>query len=140
MTKRKIKATAKESKTPKLSRNIGEYQSDSKVSFSFKYLQPCSYPDCKDAGFFVQFIQRLGKLSQLGWNEIAKADRHGFGMEKIPNSTIKPQLPDTITDDVTLLVFKATGDNKPFVGFRDGNIFHIVFIETKFGDVYSHGR
>lgn len=138
MSKRKFKTSLPETKPKALARNIGAFQRDDLPTFSFKFLQSVSYPSCKNANFFVQFIERLGKLSQLGWNEIITSGRHGFGMEKIPHSAIKPQLPDFITDDVTLLVFRATGDNKPFVGFREGNIFHIVFIETSFGDIYDH--
>ena len=33
----------------------------------------------------------------------------------------------------------AVGNNLPFIGFREGKIFHILFIETAFGDIYNHG-
>jgi len=37
-----------------------------------------------------------------------------------------------------LVVFRATGDNRAFLGIRNDDIFHIVFIEENFGDVYEH--
>lgn len=104
--------------------------------FCFKHL------NCKPKGdykFYANFIVRLSKLSNISWNVIEKSPRHGFGTEKIPISNIKPKLPNFITPDVkNLLVFRASGDNRPFIGLRDGNVFHIIFIEEKFGDVYDH--
>lgn len=109
--------------------------------FSFKYLQDVSVKDCKSPDFFKEFLFRLKKLSELGWNEIAKSDRHSFGTEKIPYKQIKPKnlLPKFITPEVDLTVFRATGSNFPFVGFRESKIFHVIFIETQFGDIYDHG-
>ena len=41
--------------------------------FSFKHLQTnISYKDCKETKFFIDFIGRLQKLSELGWEEIRK--------------------------------------------------------------------
>ncbi len=108
--------------------------------FSFKYLQNQSVENCTDVKFFQSFIFRLKKLSELGWSEIRKSDRHSFGMEKIPYYKIKPksQLPDFITPDVEFCVFRATGSNLPFLGIQEGKIFYIIFIETNFGDIYDH--
>lgn len=107
--------------------------------FCFKYLNEDSISRCRDHKFFINFLIRLKNLSNLGWNEIRKAQRHGYGMEQIPIKQIKPQLPACVTPDVkTLHVFRATGDNKPFIGIQIDRIFRIFFIETKFGDVYDH--
>jgi len=108
--------------------------------FSFRYLAPHSFPKCKDASFFQDFLARLQKLSELGWKRIALSDRHSFGTEKIGVCQIKPrrQLPPFVTDDMKLEVFRANGNNLPFVGLRNGRTFHIFFIETSFGDVYYH--
>jgi hypothetical protein len=60
-------------------------------------------------------------------------------MEPIPKEKIKVQLPDCITPDVkSLHVFRATSDNLPFIGLQIENVFRILFIETKFGDIYDH--
>ena len=107
------------------------------ISFSFKYLQKTSYDKCSETTFFVDLFGRLKSLGQLGWSEISKSHRHSYGYEKIPLSRIKKVV--QLTDDVRhLLVFRATGNNHVFLGFREGNIFHIVFIEAKFGDIYEH--
>lgn len=108
--------------------------------FSFKYLSDFSYSKCRDASFFRDFLSRLQKLSDLGWKKIALSHRHSFGTEKIDVSQIKPKgkLPPFVTDDMKLEVFRAAGNNLPFVGLRDGRTFHIFLIETSFGEVYDH--
>jgi hypothetical protein len=104
--------------------------------FCFKHL----VINCKgDHKFYFEFIERLQKLSTLSWKVINTSYRHGFGTEQIPINQIKPTLPMFITPDVTALIaFRANGDNRPFLGLRRNNVFHIVFIEEKFGDIYNH--
>lgn len=107
--------------------------------FCFKYLSEVSIKDCKKSDFSLEFLLRLKKLSELGWKEIKNSHRHSYGMEKIPINKIRPQLPSCITPEVKFLhVFRATGDKLPFVGIEIQNIFRVLFIETKFGDIYKH--
>lgn len=107
--------------------------------FSFKYLSKSSMEDCDDPSFFCSFLMRLRKLSELGWKEIMKSSRHSFGMEKIPVSKIKKQLPAFLSPDVEeLTVFRASGNNLPFIGLRQDKVFHVFFIEARFGDIYEH--
>lgn len=95
----------------------------------------------KDFKFYVDFIQRLKILCNISWNEINISPRHGLGTEKILVKQIKPSLPRFATPDVNdLTVFRASGDNRAFLGLRKGNVFHIVFIEEWFGDVYDHSE
>lgn len=108
--------------------------------FCFKHLLRYSYNECKDPHFFIEFLERLQKLASLGWKEIERASRHGFGTEKIKISQLKPdKLPVIFTDDVNeITVFRATGNNLPFLGQRMNDVFHVVYIETAFGDIYNH--
>jgi hypothetical protein len=107
--------------------------------FCFKYLSDVSIRDCKKSDFFIEFLLRLKKLSELGWKEIRTSQRHGFGMEKISVDNIHPQLPSCITPEVKHLhVFRATGSNLPFVGLEMQKVFRVFFIETNFGDIYNH--
>jgi hypothetical protein len=106
--------------------------------FCFRYLQ--TQPQ-KDYKFYADFIVRLKKLSSLSWKQISVSGRHQFGTEKMPISQIKPTLPKFVTPDVdALTVFRATGDNRPFLVLRRDNVFHIIFIEENFGDIYDHGN
>ncbi|MDR2729011.1 MAG: hypothetical protein LBB56_07745 [Chitinispirillales bacterium] len=106
--------------------------------FCFKHLQTEPNPKNR-SGFYAEFISRLKKLSNLGWSEINRSHRHSFGTEKIPVEQIKLQKPQFITPDITnLIVFRAAGDKRPFLGIQKGNTFHVIFIEESFGDVYDH--
>lgn len=108
--------------------------------FCFKYLSDRSYKDCNNVKFFKSYLNRLQRLSELGWVEIRKSDKHQYGLEKIPIINIKPATPSIITPEVTSLdVFRATGDKHPFVGhLNKDNIFQVFFIEATFGDIYDH--
>lgn len=107
--------------------------------FCFKYLEKVSIKNSKDHDFFYNFLIRLKKLSELGWKEIAKSDRKSYGTENIPLAQIHPSKPSFLTPDVNeLICFRANGDNRPFLGFRNGNIFHVIFIEANFNDIYDH--
>lgn len=107
------------------------------VSFGFDFLHDVSYTECKNADFFISLLQRLKKLCSLDWNEINKSQRHSFGYEKIPISAIKKDI--SIAKGIDYLFsFRATGSNHVFLGFREGNVFKVVFIESKFGDIYNH--
>lgn len=110
--------------------------------FSFKYLRPNSIKDCKDSGFFFQFLMRLNDLSIQGWDKIRQSHKHKYGMEPIPKEQLKPSLEpisEIVTRDVKKLhVLRADKDNHPFVGLQIGKIFYIFFIEANFGDIYDH--
>ncbi len=107
-----------------------------RISFSFRMLHPISYTDT-DARFFVKFFERLKKLSEFTWKQIDVSARHSFGYEKIPVSKIRPKV--NLTSEIKELhVFRATGDNHSFLGFRIGDVFNVVFIEANFGDIYKH--
>lgn len=104
--------------------------------FCFKHLQ---IKPKGDHEFYTNFIIRLQKLCALGWNEIGKSHKHAYGVETLPIEQIKPAIPAFVTPDVKkLTVFRANGDNRPFLGIRNENLFHVIFIEEEFGDVYDH--
>lgn len=108
--------------------------------FCFRYLQKYSYNECGDVSFFINFLERLKKLGELGWQEISKSHKHSYGIEKIPIRQLRvSSFPSIVTDDVNeLTVFRATGNNLPFLGIRLEDKFQVIFIETRFGDIYPH--
>ena len=84
---------------------------DNRISFGFSHLHDVSYTDCKHPAFF-------------GW-------------EKIPIDRVRKAM--ILTREVSfLLAFRATGNNHVFLGFREGNVFQVVFVESQFGDIYNH--
>lgn len=116
-----------------------ERQKDKNISFNFRYLSDKSFSNCKDADFFIHYLDRLNKLSSLTWKQIQLSDRHSFGFELLGVENIKVTLPSVITEDVKkLFVFRATGNNHAFLGLREGDVFNVIFIESQFGDIYDH--
>lgn len=108
------------------------------VSFGFDFLHDVSYTECKKSDFFINLLKRMRNLCLLDWNEINKSQRHSYGYEKISVKEIKKDIHITKGVDY-LFAFRATGDNHVFLGFREGNVFKVVFIEAEFGDIYNHG-
>ena len=106
--------------------------------FSFKHLQDVSFVECKDAKFFKGFLKRLKRYSELGWKQMATDKKHGYGWEILPQESMKPKLPKFVTPEVDLMVLRASNDNKALVGFREWNVFHVLFIEAQFNDIYQH--
>lgn len=74
----------------------------------------------------------------MTWQAIYSSPRHGLGTETLPVSSIRPQIFGIPNEIQKLLVLRATGDNHPFLGYRDKDTFQVVFIEAEFGDVYKH--
>lgn len=70
------------------------------------------------------------------WSEARAAPRHGLGFEKIPAHQL-PALPAGLTADTTFLAMRFSG-RKPLVGFRTGQVFHIVWFDGDF-TLYDHG-
>ena len=79
----------------------------------------------------------LHQLCRLTWGQIAVASRKGVGYEIISRKALKTGLPPHISDDVNLLAFRFCG-NKPMIGYREGRIFHILFLDRDF-TLYDHG-
>lgn len=77
----------------------------------------------------ASFASMIGKLSQISWNQIYSAPRHGLGCEKIPQHELSG-IPQHITPDVQLIAFRFW-NNAPMVGYRSGRIFHIIWIDPK---------
>lgn len=128
-------------KQPKpLATAIGKPQD--KIVFGFSELRPFSYVDShNDSSFFISFLDRLKKLSNVDWNTVNTSARHSFGLEKMPVASLTAAARTHVPEGMTsLLVFRATGDNHAFLGYRDNNVFQVIFIEYNFGDVYSHGK
>lgn len=115
--------------------------SKEKPVFSFEYLEDKLLAKPKrNQDLYKDLLIRLKSLSQLGWNEINKSQRHGYGYEFIPTASFIPTMPAVITPDTDkLMVFRADGANHVFAGFRRDDVFFIVFVEADFNQLYRHG-
>ena len=82
-------------------------------------------------------MERFVTLSQMTWQQISQAHRHGLGYEKIAIGGLSAKCPPFITEDVThLLAFRYQG-KKPFLGHRNRFILHVIFIERDY-TLYDH--
>ncbi len=119
---------------------IGKSQEN--IVFGFSELRAYSYVDSRnDSDFFISFLGRLKKLSSIDWKAANTSARHSLGMEKMNvNSMTQAAQVHVPVGMTSLLVFRATGDNHVFLGYREGNVFQVIFIEYQFGDVYSHSH
>ncbi len=89
--------------------------------------------DAKEA--FLQTIERRGNLT---WEQVLLDGKHGLGTEQMPSSSIIPSLPPGWDKSSDYTVLRYFG-NLPMVGWRDRDVFHIVWVEANYGDVYDHG-
>ncbi len=86
----------------------------------------------------AEFLEKWHKRSVLTWKELAaKHHRHGLGAEFIPASVIKPQIPRQFQDLEKFRVYRHKG-NLPFVGWKDGEVFYVIWIEKAYNELYKH--
>lgn len=83
-----------------------------------------------------QLVTKLRRLSRLDWSQVEQADRHGNGKENIEQRRVRRPMPALVTGDVKLWAIRFSG-KKPMVGFRSGDIFHILWLDHSF-DLYPH--
>ncbi|MDK8675928.1 hypothetical protein QP918_10795 [Corynebacterium accolens] len=84
-----------------------------------------------------EFLDKWHKRSLISWTELVNHHRHGLGSELIPKNKIKAQIPRQFQELTKFRVFRHQ-ENLPFVGWKDGGIFYLLWIETKYGDLCSH--
>ncbi len=69
--------------------------------------------------------------------EVMQASAKGMGAEKIEQKQLKAAIPRHITEEVPIYVVHASG-RVPLAGYKDGTVFHVVWIDRKF-KLYDHG-
>ena len=75
------------------------------------------------------FADTIHKLSKLTWAQIATADRHGSGHEKIARGSLRGvTIPADLTEDVDILAFRFCG-MMPMLGYRLGRVFHVIALD-----------
>ena len=82
------------------------------------------------------FLTKWAKRSQFTWAQLSTHHRHGLGSEQLPASTIKRVPPDELAQN-KYMVLRHEG-NRPFVGYKIGDTFYVLWIEANYGDVYDH--
>lgn len=82
-------------------------------------------------------IDTMHKLARLTWGQIRNAGRHQSGFELIEASQVKCKLPDKVTKDTKLYVFRFFG-KAPIIGYKKDTVFHLLVVDRNF-TAYNHG-
>ncbi|MFC2018725.1 hypothetical protein ACFLU4_02050 [Chloroflexota bacterium] len=106
--------------------------------FSFHYLQNSYCISKCQKNDKAAFTDAMRVLSSLTWSQIHGSHRHGLGTEKIKRNNIKVGIPGEIPEDTNYFWAIRFSGNKPMIGFRDNDIYHIVWFDRKLS-VYNHG-
>ena len=105
-------------------------------SFSLKYLQNNYHlSDCTSEEK-LSFLDALLKRSKMRWSEIEQANKSGLGKENIDRNSIKAPIPSIVKEDTKIWALRFRG-KAPMVGYREGEIFHILWIDRNF-TLYDH--
>jgi hypothetical protein len=82
------------------------------------------------------FATKLAKWSEMTWQQLTQADRHGLGYEHI-KSILVPR-PPHVPEDASLLAFRFHS-HLPVIGYRTERVFHAVWFDRNpTGVVYRH--
>lgn len=137
----------KKVKTPKNKNfgvvNIPDYSSSfynkaftEKPCFCFQQIQKGYNSKSCTKDHLRDLVKTIEKLSQLTWIQITNTQKHGFGLEHISRDSINPGLPSDISKNTTFLALRFSG-NAPMIGYREENVFHVLFLDPKFS-AYNH--
>lgn len=86
----------------------------------------------------ADFAVALERFAELTWRDIKLMGRHSFGSEWMRKDRIHPDVPEKFKDEDRFMVLRYSG-NLPMVGVRILDVFHVLWIEANYGDVYNHG-
>jgi len=109
---------------------------DEPPAFSFKYIRKSHCLDCCTLEEKKDLAEALHKRKDTSWNDLLFAPKNGLGYEKI-NGGWKVSLPEEHKEK-QMLAFRFSG-NKPIVGFKEREIFYILWIDRAF-NVYKHSK
>lgn len=106
--------------------------------FSFEFMRPnTGYSvTCCNEEHRAALAAKLFTLSQMTWQEIQNAPRHGLGSEKIARTSLKIALPGRVPEDAELIALRYHAKS-PAIGFRDDRVFYILFLDHSF-TAYDH--
>ena len=111
---------------------------DETPKFCLNYLRPGFDVHALDSDAQAAFAKTLQKLASSKWKDLITAPRHGQGSELIHKNSIKAPIPGRFQDQEKFLTFRYKG-KLPMSGVRVGDVYHILWIEPTFGQLYDHG-
>jgi hypothetical protein len=103
---------------------------------SLRHLQSGYGVDELSSSQQAAFLVKWAKRSVFTWKELTAHQKHGLGSEQLPAKSIKRNPPEQLAQD-KYMVLRHEG-NQPFVGYKIGDTFYVLWIEANYGDVYDH--
>lgn len=84
-------------------------------------------------------LDKLRMLSQQNWFDLQLKNWQHGGSEMISVKQLNVALPPAISgkDIIDVTSFYFAGDKARIIGYRNENVFHTIFIDTKL-KVYDH--
>ncbi len=134
--RRRFKASPNKSRKIKHNVSLQKSPEQQPPYFSLQYLNSKFCLSLCDTKEKAAFADTLRKLSRLPWSQLKQQPRHGLGYEKVAKNSINSGIPSHIKDDVHFIAFRFAG-NKAMVGYRDGHVFHIIWLDRNF-KLYKH--
>ena len=130
---RRIKRTQSLDRNESLLASKSEESNTQYPQFDLSLINKGKFPlsDCNDEEK-AAFADKLAELSQLSWQQLTQAPRHGLGFEKIDYY----QRPAIIPQDVSILAFRFCG-KAAMLGFRYNRIFTVIELDRAF-KAYDH--
>ena len=107
---------------------------DEPPAFSLKYIQQAYCISKCGKEDQIAFLKAMFKRKATSWSHLSSCDRHGLGYEKIHRLNV--QIPK-VAEGKAIIAFRFSG-KKPMVGFRERDIFYVLWIDRDFS-VYDHG-
>ena len=86
----------------------------------------------------ASFAKTLQKLASSRWMDLKLAPRHGQGSELIPAREFKAPIPPRFQAEPKFMVFRYHA-KLPMAGVRVDDVYHVLWIEPEFNDLYNHG-
>lgn len=109
------------------------------VHISFEHVQNGYDGEKCERKVRLKLLSRLTAIGKGTWLDLKMKSRQRGGAEKIDQSTIRKEMPASITQDVELLSIRIENDGLGrLIGFRENQLLHLVWVDCK-GELYDHG-
>lgn len=104
--------------------------------FCMRHLQKGFDVKSCDKSELADLARKMHYYSQMTWHELMSRSKHKGGMEAIPKDQVRSGIPKCITPDVKLWAIRFSS-LKPMVGWKKGDVFHIVWLDRAYS-LYKH--
>ncbi len=111
------------------------------VIFSRRHIQNGKYCFSQlDQKQKSDFAEALFRRKDLTWNDYHQIPKESLGYELLPFDCLKiASKPICVTEDLEkVIVIRFSGNDGRIVGFREQNIYYVLWIDCGF-ELYDHG-